>query len=49
MTCCQIVAKKTKIADEYEIKIGNVEKVIPNLSNKTNYVLHYRNLQLYFI
>ena len=47
MTCCQIVAKKTKIADEYEIKIGNVEKLIPNLSNKTNYVLHYRNLQLY--
>ena len=36
-----------KIADEYEIKVGDVEKLIPNLGNKTNYVLHYRNLQLY--
>ena len=31
-----------KIADEYRIKIGNVMKLIPNLGNKTNYVLHYR-------
>ena len=36
-----------KIADEYEIKIGDVKKLIPNLSNKNIYVLHYRNLQLY--
>ena len=36
-----------KIADEYEIKVGHVKKLIPNLGNKTNYVLHYRNLQLY--
>ena len=36
-----------KIADEYEIKVGDVEKLIPNLGDKTNYVLHYRNLQLY--
>ena len=36
-----------KIADEYEIKVGDVKKLIPNLVNKTNYVLHYRNLQLY--
>ena len=36
-----------KIAEEYEIKVGDVEKLIPNLGNKTNYVLHYRNLQLY--
>ena len=27
--------------------IGNVEKLIPNLSNKTNYVVHYENLKLY--
>ena len=36
-----------KIADEYAIKVGDVMKLIPNLGNKTNYVLHYRNLQLY--
>ena len=29
-----------KIADEYEIKVGYVIKLIPNLGNKTNYVLH---------
>ena len=36
-----------KIADEYGIKVGDVMKLIPNLGNKTNYVLHYRNLQLH--
>ena len=36
-----------KIADEYEIKIGDVKKLIPSLGIKTNYVLHYKNLQLY--
>ena len=36
-----------KIADKYEIKNGDVKKLISNLGNKTNYVLHYRNLQLY--
>ena len=36
-----------KIADEYGIKIGNVKKIIPNLGNKINYVLHYGNLQLH--
>ena len=36
-----------KIADEYEIKVGDVKKLIPNLGNKTKYVLHYRNLQLH--
>ena len=35
------------IADEYDIKIGDVKKLIPNLKNKTKYALHYRNLQLY--
>ena len=28
------------------MKVGDVEKTIPNLGNKTNYVLHYRHLQL---
>ena len=29
------------------VKIWNVEKLIPNLNNKTSYVVHYENLQLY--
>ena len=36
-----------KIADKCEIKVGDVKELILNLSNKTNYVIHYRNLQLY--
>ena len=28
-------------------KIGNVEKLIPNLNNESNYVVHYENLKLY--
>ena len=36
-----------EIADKYEIKVGDVKKLIPNLCKKTNYVLHYKNLQLY--
>ena len=37
-----------KTAYKYEIKVGDAKKSIPNLGNKTNYVVHYRNLQLYF-
>ena len=29
------------------VQIGNVEKLIPNLNNKTSYVVHYENLKLY--
>ena len=36
-----------EIADKYGIKVGDVKKLIPNLRNKTKYVLYYRNLQLY--
>ena len=36
-----------EIADKYEIKVADVKKLILNLGNKTNYVVHYRNLQLY--
>ena len=36
-----------KFADKHEIKVGDVKKLIPNLGNKTNYVVHYRILQLY--
>ena len=35
------------IADEYNIKVGDVKKIIPNLGYKTKYLLHCRNLQLY--
>ena len=30
-----------KIADKYQIKVGDVKKLIPNLGNKIKYVLHY--------
>ena len=36
-----------KIADEYEIKVGDVKKLIPNLGNKTNYAVHHKNFQWY--
>ena len=36
-----------EIADKYEIKVADVKKLILNLGNKTSYVVHYRNLQLY--
>ena len=36
-----------KIADEHEIKVDDVKKLISNLGKETNYVVHYRNLQLY--
>ena len=36
-----------KIAEKYKISIGQVNKLIPTLKDKKEYVLHYRNLQLY--
>ena len=35
------------IANEYGIKVGGVNKLVPNLSNESKYVVYYRNLQLY--
>ena len=36
-----------KIAEKYNISIGLVRKLIPMLKDMKEYVLHYRNLQLY--
>ena len=33
--------------NEYDIKNGGVNKLVPNLGNKSKYCLRYRNLQLY--
>ena len=35
-----------KIADLYNISIGNVKKMVPNFFDKEKYVLHYQNLEL---
>ena len=43
-----ILSKYCKsIAYKYDIKVGDVKKLIPTLANKSKYVLHYKNLQLY--
>ena len=34
--------------NEYDIKNGGVNKLVPNLGNKSKYCLRYRNLQLYY-
>ena len=36
-----------KIADKYEIKVGDAKKLISNLGNKINYVVLYKVRQLY--
>ena len=38
----------SNIANEYGMKIGGVKKLVSNLGNKSEYVFHYKNLQLYF-
>ena len=36
-----------KISEKYKISFGLVNKLIPTLNNKKEYVVHYRNVQLY--
>ena len=36
-----------RLKDKFDMGSSKVPKLIPNLHDKTNYVLHYRNLQLY--
>ena len=36
-----------KIADLYNIPIGNVKKLVPNFFNKEKYVIRYEDLRLF--
>ena len=35
------------IANKYGMKVGGVNKLVPNLRNKIKYVVHYKNLHYY--
>ena len=35
------------IVNKYVLRIGGVNKLVPNLDNKSKYVVHYKNLQFY--
>ena len=37
----------SNIAVKYETKVDGVNKLVPNLGNKSKYVAYCRNLQLY--
>ena len=39
----------SNIGNEHSIKIGGVNKLVPNFGNKSRYALHYKNLQLYIL
>ena len=43
------LSKQLNIANRCGIKIGGVNKLVPNLGNKSKYVLHYKNLYLYLL
>ena len=36
-----------EIKNNYDIKSGDINKLVPNLMPKKNYVVHYRNLKYY--
>ena len=35
--------------NKYDIKIGSVSKLVSNLLYESNYVLHYKHLQMYLL
>ena len=37
----------SSIANKYDIKIGPINKLVPNLGNKSKHVLYYKNFQLH--
>ena len=42
-----VSAYQLKIADLYNIPIGNVKKLVPNFFDKEKYVIYYENWKLY--
>ena len=44
---CEIIV--AVFANKYDMKTDDVNKSFPSLGNKSKYVLHYRNLQLYLL
>ena len=35
------------IVDRYDIKVGGIEKLLPNLNDKVEYIVHYKDLECY--
>ena len=42
-----LLDNQLKVADLYNIPIGNVKKLLPNFFNKEKYVTHSEHLELY--
>ena len=46
IVCSMLPRSCNDIANQYGIKVGGVNKLVPNLDNESKYILHYRNHQL---